>query len=303
MPKRSPAPEPPASVEELRDLLVAVARGEAPIMLGPKARVALGRILDLQGSPLLLSITRLAEALEVNPSTLTRLARSLGYPGFVAFQAVLLSASLTRSGAFYSRQAQTALADDASGTRARAERLCRENQANIDRFVDAFDTASFEDAVARIVAAHRVVVFGMRQFHAFASFLAYGLRMVRADVSILDVSGTGAAEGLATLSPGDVLISASCAPYTSVVVEITRVARDTGLSVVAITDRASSPLVEASDVALFVPHETSFLSNSMTAFIACAECLINASAAALGEQAAAALADRDDRIARLAIEI
>src|SRR5690606_16597903 len=71
MSKRSPAPEPPASVEELRDLLVAVARGEAPIMLGPKARVALGRILDLQGSPLLLSITRLAEALEVNPSTLT----------------------------------------------------------------------------------------------------------------------------------------------------------------------------------------------------------------------------------------
>lgn len=294
---------PPASIEELRLLLVAIARGEAPIALGPKARTALGRILELQGSPALLSITALAEELGVNPSTLTRLARSLGYPGFGGFQSVLLDASLARPGAFYSRQAQTALASGAQDLRTRAERLCRENQANIDRFLDAFDAASFEAAVERIVTARRVVILGMRQFHSFAAFLAYGLRMVRSDVGLLDAGGLGIAEGLATLAPGDVLVSASCAPYTGAVVEVTRVAKAAGLGIVAITDRASSPLVDASDVALFVPHDTSFLSNSMTAFIACAECLINACAASLGDQAAEALAERDHFIARLGVEI
>ena len=294
---------PPATIEELRALMIAIARGESRIALGPKARTALGRILDLQGSPKLLSITALADELQVNPSTLTRLARSLGYAGFGAFQDVLLSASLTRPGDFYSRQAQAALTGGHAGSFSAATRLCRENQANIDRFIETFDTGSYEDAVRRIAGARRVAVFGVRQFHAFAAFLAYGLRMIRSDVVLLDAPGTGVAEALATLQPGDVLIAASCAPYTAHVVEVTRVAHEAGIEVVAITDRASSPLVDTSDAALFVPHDTSFLSNSMTVFIACAECLINACAAQLGERAADALAERDRMIARLNIEI
>lgn len=294
---------PPASIEALRALMLDIARGESQIVLGRKTREALARILELGGSPALLSITSLAETLGVNPSTLTRLARSLGYPGFGAFQEVLLSAGLTRPGAFYSQQAQAALADKDQGSLSAAKRLCRENQANIDRFLEAFDIASFDAAATQIAEAGRVVVFGKRQFHAFASFLAYGLRMIRSDVALLDAHGLGMAEGLATLSSGDVLIVASCAPYTAQVVEGARVAREQGLTVIAITDRASSPLVDSSHTALFVPHETSFLSNSMTAFIACAECLINATAARLGERAATALAGRDALIARLGVEI
>ena len=283
--------------------MLAIARGESDIVLGPKARAALGRILELQGSPKLLSITALAGELEVNPSTLSRLARSLGYPGFGAFQDVLLSASLNRPGAFYSRQAQAALSADDRGSGVGVTRLCRENQANIDRFLDSFDVASFDAAVAHIAHAPRVAVFGLRQFHSFAAFLAYGLRMIRSDVSLLEAPGKGVAEALATMAPGDVLIVASCAPYTARVVEVTRAAREIGLGVVAVTDRASSPLVDVSDAALFVPHDTSFLSNSMTVFVACAECLINACATALGDDAAKALAERDRMIARLGIEI
>lgn len=304
MPETTSLPDnrkPPSSIEDLRTLVLAIARGEADIVLGHKAREALGRIIELQGSPVLLSITTLAEELKVNPSTLTRLAQNLGYPGFGAFQQVLLSASFSRPAAFYSQQAQTALAGKARGSRAAAEQLCRENQVNITRFLEGFDIASFDAAVAHIADARRVVVFGKRQFHSFAAFLSYGLRMIRSDVALLD--GLGLAEGLASLTKGDVLIAASCAPYTAVVVETTRVAKERGLTVVAITDRSSSPLIDASDAALLVPHDTSFLSNSMTVFTLCAECLINACAARLGEKAAEALADRDALITRLKIEI
>jgi DNA-binding MurR/RpiR family transcriptional regulator len=293
--------QPPSSIEELRALMLAIARSESEIVLGRKTREALDRILELQGSPVVLSITTLAEELGVNPSTLTRLAQTLGYRGFGAFQQVLLSAQFARPAAFYTRQAQAALSGSEGGSRAAVERLCHENQANITKFLEGFDAKSFDAAVGHIAEARRVVVFGKRQFHSFAAFLAYGLRMVRSDVALLD--GLGVAEELATLAKGDVLIAASCAPYTAVVVETTRVAKERGLTVIAVTDRASSPLINASDAALLVPHDTSFLSNSMTAFIACAECLINACAAQLGERAAAALADRDALITRLKIEI
>ena len=215
---------PPETLGELRALMVAIARGEAPISLGAKTRHALGRILDLTGNPALLSITALAEVLGVNPSTLTRLARSLGYSGFPAFQQVLLTASMTAPGEFYSRQARAALAEGTS-TRSLAVQLCRENQANIDRFAEHFDAEAFEAAVDLIMSAPRVAVYGIRQFHAIAAFLVYGLRMIRSDVALLDANGLGIAEGLAMLEQGDVLLAASCAPYSAQVVEVADLAQ------------------------------------------------------------------------------
>jgi DNA-binding MurR/RpiR family transcriptional regulator len=299
---RPPTQErPPETIEELRALAVAIARGEAAISLGAKAQEALGRMLDMVGDTALLSITTLSEALRVNPSTLTRLATALGYPGFPGLQQVLLSASMTAPGAFYSRQATSALRGGAS-SRAAAMRLCHENQANIDRFIDRLDEAAFDTAVALLVSAPRVVVHGIRQFHAVASFLVYGLRMIRSDVALLDNGSLGVAEGLAALSPGDVLLSTSCAPYSTQVAQVAAVAHRTGLATVALTDRPTSPLVATSRAAILVDHDSSFLSNSIGAFVVAAECLINACAAANPEAARSALRQRDLLIESLRIE-
>jgi len=177
--------QPPATIEDLSALLAAIVRGESSIVLGPKARTALGKIIDLRGNPALLSITALAEKVGINASTITRLARSLGYSGFSTFQEVLLAASLTPPGEFYLRQAQTALDSGDRPSKKQASQLCRESQANIDHFIESFDTQSFDKAVELIAHSPRIAVHGIRQFHSFASFLVYGLRMIRSDVSLL----------------------------------------------------------------------------------------------------------------------
>jgi len=286
----------------LRDLTLQVSRGVAPLSLGPKAQQALADILNLRGDPALLSITSLARKLSVNPSTLTRLAHALGYSGFGALQQVLLEAAMAAPGDFYTRQAQTALAgEDASGMGG-VTRLCRENQANIERFLESCDIQQFHQATELITSAPRVMVHGIRQFHAVASFLVYGLRMIRSDVHLLDSNNLGIAEGLASMSRGDVLISASCAPYSAQVAATARAAADKDIRIVAVTDRASSPLVAVSRAAILVPHKTSFLSNSLTSFILAAECLINGCAAASPDMAKRALSERDEMIKKLDIE-
>lgn len=296
------APCPPGTAADLRALALDIARGTAPITLGPTARRALGQILDLQGDPALLSITALAARLEVNPSTITRLARSLGYTGFGAFQKVLLAASMAAPGAFYTRQAQAALAEAGHPSRAGAERLCRESQANIDRLLARFDAERFETAVNMISDARRVAVLGVRQMHALAGFLAYGLRMVRADVSQFDAGTLGVAQGLATLGPGDVLIVASCAPWSRTAVDAAAVAAENGIAVVALTDSADSPLVASARVALFAPHDSSYLVNSMSSFVVLGECLVNGCAAARPDTARAALAESDRMVTRLGLD-
>ncbi|MEM7461610.1 MAG: MurR/RpiR family transcriptional regulator [Pseudomonadota bacterium] len=281
---------------------MAITRGETDVILGKKARQALALILDLQGSPDLLSITKLSRRVGTNPSTITRLARSLGYRGFGDFQKVLFDSSAAVPGAFYLNKVRDALTDSESTTRQRAAQLCHENQANIDRFVDAFDIESFEKAVSMITAAPRVSVCGIRQFHSLAAFLVYGLRLIRGDVAILNANALGAAEELSAMEAGDVCIVVTVAPYSREVVQIAKAASETGLSVIALTDLASSPLVNYADTTLFASHQSSFISNSITSYFAVAECLINAAALASPERTERALEARESSINRLDIE-
>lgn len=300
--KQSLPKAPPASLEDLRALLIDITRGTSDIVLGTKARNALGQILDLQGSTDLLSITTLSEKVGTNPSTITRLARSLGFENFGAFQKALFATSAPQPGAFYLKQAQSALSSGDQPTKQRAAQLCHENQANIDRFVETFDPESFERAVGLIANAGRVTAFGIRQFHSLAAFLVYGLRLIRSDVAVLDANALGLAEELGAMSAGDVCILASVVPYSTQVINVARVAAEEGIDVIAITDRASSPLVTYSKTAIFASHQSSFISNSITSFFAVAECLINAVASATPQEAEDALKDRQQLIERLSIE-
>ncbi|WP_168199112.1 MurR/RpiR family transcriptional regulator [Pseudorhodobacter turbinis] len=293
---------PPTNIEELRTLLIDITKGDAPHSLGAKARAAFGRILDIQDSNDLLSITTLSERIETNPSTITRLAKNLGYPGFGAFQKALLATRLQQPGSFYLNQAQSALLNADQPIKQRAAQLCHENQANIDHFVENLDPKSFETAIRLIADARRVTIYGIRQFHSLAAFLAYGLRLIRADVSVLDSNALGAAEEIGAMGAGDVCIVISVAPYSRQVVAAAQVAHEQGLDVIAITDLASSPLVSTSKAAIFAPHQSSFISNSITSFFAVAECVINAVAASNSEETEQALIARQNLIKRLNVE-
>lgn len=294
--------DPPRNIDSLRSLSFAIAKGDSAIKLGRKSQGALNRLIELQGDPALLSITRLAEKLTVHPATLTRLARHLGYPGFSGLQAVLLDASFNGSSAFYSRQAQTALHSGDDDQSARLRQLCQDNLDNIHRFVETVDLEQFQLIVTAMTKAPRIVIQGIRQMRAIAVFIQYGLALIRSDVTLLDTDSPGLAESLAALSEDDLLICVSCSPYSRQAILTTAVAAEQGVSVAALTDHLSSPLLKQASWALLVPHETSYLSNSLVAYMALAECLVNACAAAMPEAAEAALRKRDEMIHRLGIE-
>lgn len=156
---------------------------------------------------------------------------------------------------------------------------------------------------ARMLAkAKRVRIHGLRQFSALASFVCYGLSMIRTDVALLDAQGLGVAEGLAQLQPGDVVIVTSVSPYTRSVAEAAVAAAQSGLSVIAITDTLASPLVSPATHAFLIPHESSFFSNSMGAYLVFCEGLLNLVATHLGKRALQALERRERLITALGIE-
>src|SRR3546814_12736708 len=109
--------------------------------------------------------------------------------------------------------------------------------------------------------------------------------MLRGDVALLDAAQLGAAEALAQLETDDVVVVASCAPYTRSVAEIASIAAERRLHVIAVTDTPTLPLAPPSRHALFIPHESSYFSNAMGAYIVFCEALLTLVAREMGQAA------------------
>ena len=289
----------PDTVGGLKELLAAIEKGEVDIALGSSSVRVLTALIESPQRAAVSSITELAEQVDVNASTLSRLARRLGYSGFSKLQDVFRR-ELTEGRSFYSDQASRLVvgADD-KGTLAQLTRLGRQESANIANTIEQVDPATFEAVVARLSQAKRVRIHGMRQFNSLALFMAYGLGMLRPDVGALDSSRQGVADALAQLESGDVLVVASCFPYTPSVLATAEVAARHGITVIALTDSASSPLAKTARHSFFVPNRSLFFSNSMCAFMLLAEGLLSAVASSLGEASVEALKYRETLIAEL----
>jgi DNA-binding MurR/RpiR family transcriptional regulator len=83
---------------------------------------------------------------------------------------------------------------------------------------------------------------------------------------------------------------------------VAQAAKRAGLIVIALTDTRASPLVPPARHAFFIPHGSSFFSNSMGAYIVFCEGLLNLVTRELGDQALKALKRREGFITELQIE-
>jgi len=298
----------------LRALVVRIGRNETGLSLGRKAHMVLAKLVERPEEVAVRTITELAGAHGINASTLTRLATRLGYDGFADFQSVFRDSIAQSHRHFYSHQAERLVAGASAADAAKSVsvagaaeiatvmQLARESVANIEGFLSQLSAPELRDAAKLLAHAPRVRIFGLRQFHALAAFLAYALGLVRSDVDLLDAPGLGTAEGLAQLQRGDVVVVTSVAPYTRAVAQVAKTAAAAGLTVIAITDTRASPLVPPARHAFFIPHGSSFFSNSMGAYVVFCEGLLNLVATQLGKQGLRSLERRERFITELGIE-
>ncbi len=298
----------PRTIEQLRDLALSIARDEAGVSLGTKAHSVLARLVDMPEQAAVRSISELAKVLDINASTLTRLAKRLGFNGFSDFQNVCRDAIADNRSYFYSRQAGRLLATATDAQEAQEElgvfnHIASDTNTNVQGFIAQLDPATLQSAAHSLANAGRVRIHGVRQFHALASFFTYGLGLLRSDVALLNAPQLGIAEAISQLDPGDVVVVASCAPYTQSIADVAEIAARHGLEVIAITDTRSSPLAVPAKHSFFVPHTGSFFSNSMGAYIVFCEGLLNLAAKELGDKALQTLSEREQMIADMNIEV
>lgn len=293
----------PLTVDQLSDALAAVRSGTATIKLGKRSLAVVDALIANPSYAANGSISSLAADQGVNASTLSRLARSLGYASFAEFQNVFRR-QVRNTGHYYSEQAARLSASQPRnlGTYELTQRIAKREQRNIDDMLASIDNDTLAACVTVLATSPRVRIYGMRQAHAAAVSLSYTLGLVRDDVCQLNTAEHGIAHGLAPLAAGDTLVCFGFQPYSRNTLMAANTARKKELRLLAVTDREDSPLAAMATHCLVAPTSDAVFSNGLAAAIVLAETLTQLVAQALGESALTKLKVHEELIADLQVE-
>ena len=293
----------PLTVDQLGEALASMRAGTAAITLGKRSLAVIEALIADPAHAANRSISSLAADHGVNASTLSRLARTLGYTNFAEFQQVFRR-HVRNTGHYYSEQATKLRETQPSDMNALtlAHRIAEREQRNITEMLDGISQATLTACIETLASAPRVRIYGMRQAHAAAVSLSYTLGLVRDDVCQLNTAEHGIAHGLAQLQPGDALVCFGFRPYSRNTLMAANAANGMGLQVIAVTDRADSPLANAANHSLIAPTSDAVFSNGLAAATVLAELLTQLVAQSLGDSALTKLQTHEGLIADLQVE-
>ncbi|KAB8041818.1 MurR/RpiR family transcriptional regulator [Janthinobacterium aquaticum] len=229
------------------------------------------------------SMRTIAMRAQVQSAALVRLAQQLGFDGWPALKTIFVE-RLHGAPARY--------ADKAGALAGKAPQLVEEvfavQQRNLAATGHASGTA-LQAAAILLEAASRVHVAGFRAAHPIAYTLHYLYRLLRPGVQLITGQGGTLEMDLRALLPGEAVVVASFAPYSSEALKVAQAARQAGCTLVAISDSTVSPLALQADASIVIAVDSPSFFPSIVAGVAAAESLAELLVARAGEAGVQAL--------------
>jgi DNA-binding MurR/RpiR family transcriptional regulator len=253
--------------DELKDAISDAYPSLSP-QLQRLARYALDKPHDLA----LGTVAAVAEANAVQPSSTIRFANALGFDGFSQMQQVFRS-HLVERGAPYRERIKRMQPDGKAGGGV-LHQFVGEAVDELHQLGEHVDPKALDAAARLLAAAPQIHVLAQRRAFPVACYLAYALNQLELRAHLLDGLGGMLNEFARGIGKGEVLLVASFRNYTPAVVETALAAQARGVSVVAITDSALSPLKPAADVCFELGDDSSRPFRSLVAPLCLAQALV-----------------------------
>lgn len=148
--------------------------------------------------------------------------------------------------------------------------------ANIEETFAAIDMADLKAAAERIWNSRQVFTLGVGVNNANARNFTYLASTGMTRFHAIPRSGSTAVDDLAWADQQDVLIAMTCRPYRSEVIDAIQVAREQGVTVIAISDSPASPILRGADHGFIVQVDApQFFPPSSVSTIALLETLLS----------------------------
>lgn len=207
----------------------------------------------------------------VSESTVVRFAYGLGFSGYPEFQKKLADMVQEKIHAIERIEI-------AGGAMPREQVLDNVLKADSDKIIltlEAIDRQSFDVAVNDILGADHVYIVGLRNCGPLASFLAYYLKIIRANVIQVTSSNTNEIlEEMIHVGSNDVVIGISFPRYSMTTLKAMEFANDRNAKIIAITDSKHSPMNMYSSCNLFARSDMASIVDSLVAPLSVINALI-----------------------------
>lgn len=237
------------------------------------------------------SVAESARLADVHQSSVVRFANTLGLKGYPQLVA-LCREHLADEALLVNRFGRS---QHLSETHDLLSETLRHDEKNLRRTLARIDEDAWTAAVDAVALSPHVYVMGLRKCLPVAQLLAYLLHMVRPGVRQIAPAAGGLVDDLRDLEPDGVFIAVSISRYTADTVRSFNAAGRRGLTTIAFTDSAASPLAQTADITFVVDCEGVTIFRSVSALIALSQALATAAAVRDGRRSRDEL-DSDERL-------
>ena len=254
-------PKPPTRPETFEDLQKAIVDGFPK--LSKRLQQIAGYALDNPNELALETIATVAQRAGVQPSSLIRFGKVLGFSGYSEMQRV------------FRRKLTAAMPDYTERLRTLGGEYSKDTGSLLDEFVqgDIVGLRSLlqqrqlgellEQAFGLIAESDTVYLIGHRRSFPVTCYLSYAMSQMNVRNVLVDSVGGMFFQQASHVTPKDIIVAVSTKSYSPDVVQVVRDAAQRGVRVIAITDSPLSPLVEHATVSLAVAQPSVHLFRSL----------------------------------------
>jgi DNA-binding MurR/RpiR family transcriptional regulator len=208
----------------------------------------------------LCSIRELERELRISKSTIVRSAQTLGYKGFSELKSVFLEGIRNNLGPI--GRYKTFLSEPHDKVNF-VGLVADETISNIHKTLQLMDQAQYKKALAMLKQARHVYAIGVGISSCLAEIAAYLFNRVSINSSQMTYGPLKFTEKIINIAPDDLIFAFSFPPYSRETIEAARYARERGIRVISVTDKATSEIVQHSDVFIQIFVESITISNSI----------------------------------------
>lgn len=230
---------------------------------GAKHKVAEYFLMHIEESAFMTQ-AEVAQKIGVSQATVTRYAKEIGYEGYHEMQKAM-RVNLRQLQRPAERLTSLPYGEGEASSFDKSLKLDCEN---IGKLLKLNSSSVIERVVSALYDAHHVQLFASRTSYGAMSFFAYALSQVRPRVTLMSEAEGRLPEQLMDLGVDDLLFIADLPRYALMPIICAKYAQRHGSKIIGVTDSPSSPLVQYSDIVLFVPFESYSFFNSNVATLA-----------------------------------
>ena len=271
--------------------------------LTPTLQRAARFILDHPKDVALQSMRTVATMAKLQPASMLRLARQLGFGGYEELRDCFRQWLTDRDSMFTQRADALRKRSHGDQNTGLISEMLKAEQGNLE---ETFSPERYEQILAAhtvLTNARQIYVVGLRSLFPAAYYFSYVCGMFLNNTTLLSGVGGAFADELRRIGPGDALVVFSYHPYAQDALRAVQFSRERKAKVIAITDSTVSPIAGPSDVLIVARNTTPSLFPSVVPALAVSQTLAALLVANGSEDSAQQIANSEAQLKKFSVYI